>query len=69
MKYLPIDSQLFIKNRTLFNAKIKGDDLAIERVTMAVLVWVCTLLRVYMRKAVEATECLHADVPVLVRKA
>ena len=29
MKYLPIDSQLFIKNRTLFNAKIKGDDLAI----------------------------------------
>jgi len=29
MKYLPIDSQLFIKNRALFNAKIKGDDLAI----------------------------------------
>ena len=29
MKYLPIDSQLFIKNRTLFKAKTKGDDLAI----------------------------------------
>ena len=29
MKYLPIDSQLFIKNRALFNAKIKWDDLAI----------------------------------------
>ena len=29
MKYLTIDRQLFIKNRTLFNAKIKGNDLAI----------------------------------------
>ena len=29
MKYLPIDSQLFIKNRTLFKAKTKGEDLAI----------------------------------------
>ena len=29
MKYLPIDRQLFIKKRTLFNAKIKGHDLAI----------------------------------------
>ena len=29
MKYLPIDSQIFIKNRTLFKAKIKGDNLAI----------------------------------------
>jgi Xaa-Pro aminopeptidase len=29
MKYLPIDKQLFIKNRTLFNSKIKGNGLAI----------------------------------------
>ena len=29
MKYLTIDRQLFIKNRSLLNAKIKGNDLAI----------------------------------------
>jgi len=29
MKYLPIENQLFINNRTLFNSKIKGNDLAI----------------------------------------
>ena len=29
MKYLTIDRQLFIKNRLLLNAKIKGNDLAI----------------------------------------
>ncbi|MBC8265776.1 MAG: aminopeptidase P N-terminal domain-containing protein [Flavobacteriales bacterium] len=29
MKYLPIDNQLFIKNRTLFKAKISGNDIAI----------------------------------------
>lgn len=29
MKYLPIDRQLFIKNRALFNSKIKDNDIAI----------------------------------------
>ena len=29
MKYLPINNQLFIKNRGLFNTKITGNDIAI----------------------------------------